>query len=174
MQHHETTPMSRKWKARLKVERGCHRGRYEDIERAARAAGDDGFCAVAAMATAFGCSYKTMAALAAEHGRQFGKGTAIWNVIDAIAERFGKRVEVTFARADTMYGEHVARTHGATLSDKGFSLKTVTDRLPRGRHIVLIRRHALAVRNGHIHDWTATDSRALQVQVVFTVRPREQ
>lgn len=173
----KTTVGSRKWRARNNVGRvttRAHLGRYEDVSAAADQAGDSGFCAVAAMATVFGASYATINGILLELGaRRMRGGTFTSSNIEKVAERFGKRAVIAYAKAGTRTGAYLEHAKGAKLSAEGFTLRTVAARYPRGRFVVLVAGHAVGLRNGRIHDWTAATAMARRVEAIWQILPRE-
>jgi hypothetical protein len=55
----------------------------------------------------------------------------------------------------TYYGKRMAKMsmeHAVTYRDKGMTLKTFLADNPKGRHVVIVRGHALAVVNGNTVD----------------------
>ena len=104
-------------------------------------------CAVRAIANVGVYSYPLALSLLNKAGRRFNKGTP-WDALDKVYKEAG-------AFNVTYYGKRMAkmsREHSVTHRDKSMTLKTFLADNPKGRHVVIVRGHALAVVDGGIVD----------------------
>lgn len=104
-------------------------------------------CAVRAIANVGTYSYPLALQLLSRAGRRDNKGTP-WHALDKVYKEAG-------AFNITYYGKGMAkmsREHAVTYRDKGMTLKTFLTNNPKGRHVVIISRHALAVVDGSTVD----------------------
>lgn len=104
-------------------------------------------CTVIAVAATTGVPYETAHAALAIQGRSHGKGAYDHQYLDAVRS-LGFRV----TRVD---------------DDRIKTVKTIGRVLPRGSYIVQVRRHALALVDGKVHD--PTDGRAMPVRNVWRI-----
>jgi hypothetical protein len=104
-------------------------------------------CAVRAIANVGVYSYPLALSLLNRAGRRDNKGTP-WHALDKVYKEAG-------AFNVTYYGKRMAKMsmeHAVTYRDKGMTLKTFLADNPKGRHVVIVRGHALAVVNGNTVD----------------------
>jgi hypothetical protein len=104
-------------------------------------------CAVRAIANVGVYSYPLALYSLERAGRKDNKGTP-WDALDKVYKEAG-------AFNVTYYGKRMAKMsmeHAVTYRDKGMTLKTFIANNPKGRHIVIVSRHALAVVDGGIVD----------------------
>ena len=125
---------------------------FADTETASRAKGENNDCAVKAAAIAANIDYDTVHKAFAANGRRKGRGTYDHTFIAALSD-LGIEYEVSNPRK---------RDGGQ------YTCKTIGRALGKGRHIVFVRRHALAVVDGKVEDWSA--NRAKRVTRVWTIK----
>jgi len=104
-------------------------------------------CAVRAIANVGVYSYPLALSLLNKAGRKFNRGTP-WDALDKVYREAG-------AYNVTYYGKRMAKMsmeHSVTYRDKSMTLKTFIADNPKGRHIVVVSRHALAVVDGSTVD----------------------
>ncbi len=98
----------------------------------ASAAGERKDCAVRSFSVAACVSYEFASKLFEKHGRKHNKGTSFTVSDSVIKEEFPNHVFV-----------------GA----EGLTLPNFAKRYNKGHYIVHVRKHALAIVDGVIHDW---------------------
>jgi len=104
-------------------------------------------CAVRAIANVGVYSYPLALSLLSRAGRKFNRGTP-WDALDKVYREAG-------AFNVTYYGKRTAKMsveHAVMHSGKGLTLKTFLANNPKGRHVVIVRGHALAVVDGSTVD----------------------
>jgi len=104
-------------------------------------------CAVRAIANVGVYSYPLALYSLERAGRRDNRGTP-WHALDKVYKEAG-------AFNVTYYGKRMAKMsmeHSVTYRDKGMTLKTFIANNPKGRHIVIVSRHALAVVDGSTVD----------------------
>lgn len=104
-------------------------------------------CVVRAIANVGVYSYPLALSLLRFAGRRDNRGTP-WDALDKVYKQAG-------AFNVTYYGERmecISKRHGVTYKNKGITLKTFLDNNQKGRHIVIVRGHALAVVDGSTVD----------------------
>ena len=104
-------------------------------------------CAVRAIANVGVYSYPLALYSLERAGRKDNRGTP-WHALDKVYKEAG-------AFNVTYYGKRMAkmsREHAVTYRDKGMTLKTFIADNPKGRHVVIVRGHALAVVDGSTVD----------------------
>lgn len=100
-------------------------------------------CAVRAIANVGAYSYPVALKLMAQEGRRQGRGTP-WDVLDKVYKMAG-------ASNITYYGgrmRKMAQKHSVPFREKGMTLETFLERHPKGRYVVVITGHAVAVVDG--------------------------
>lgn len=105
---------------------------------------DRGFCTVAALAMTLDWSFGKAHRWMAKAGRKNGRGMYIgaWRpAIEAAAESVGKRF---------YEGDWHELANGKTMTLSRFCKEN-----PRGTFYVQVNRHAVAIVDGVMHDWTA-------------------
>jgi hypothetical protein len=119
-------------------------------------------CAVRAIANVGVYSYPLALSLLNRAGRRDNKGTP-WHALDKVYKEAG-------AFNVTYYGKRMAKMsmeHAVTYRDKGMTLKTFLADNPKGRHVVIVRGHALAVVNGNTVDMFSSKA-GMRVIASFT------
>jgi len=119
-------------------------------------------CAVRAIANVGVYSYPLALSLLNRAGRRDNKGTP-WHALDKVYKEAG-------AFNVTYYGKRMAKMsmeHAVTYRDKGMTLKTSLADNPKGRHVVIVRGHALAVVNGNTVDMFSSKA-GMRVIASFT------
>ena len=104
-------------------------------------------CAVRAIANVGAFSYPLALKLMAQEGRPRGRGTP-WDTLHKVYTMAGA-FDVTY------YGERMRRLsekRSVALRPQGMTLETFLERHPKGRYVVVITKHALAVVDGTIVD----------------------
>lgn len=104
-------------------------------------------CAVRAIANVGAYPYPVALRLMAQEGRRKGRGTP-WKALDKVYKMAGA-FDVTY------YGERMRRlsqTHSVPFRPQGMTLETFLERHPKGRYVVVVTKHALAVVDGAIVD----------------------
>jgi hypothetical protein len=104
-------------------------------------------CAVRAIANVGTYSYPLALSLLSNAGRRDNRGTP-WHALNKVYKEAG-------AYNVTYYGKRMAKMsmeHSVTYRDKGMTLKTFLANNPKGRHVVIVRGHALAVVDGSTVD----------------------
>lgn len=104
-------------------------------------------CAVRAIANVGAFSYPLALKLMAQEGRPRGRGTP-WDTLHKVYTMAGA-FDVTY------YGERMRRLsekRGVSLRPQGMTLETFLERHPKGRYVVVITKHALAVVDGAVVD----------------------
>lgn len=100
-------------------------------------------CAVRAIANIGAYPYPVALKLMAQEGRSRGRGTP-WDVLDKVYKMAGA-FDITY------YGgrmRKMAQKHSVPFREKGMTLETFLERHPKGRYVVVITRHAIAVVDG--------------------------
>ena len=121
---------------------------FESIDKVAtRYYNDSGYCGVIGAAVVAGVGYGKAYHALRRAGRIHGQGVN----------------EIMIERALRELGHSVTRT----FSYNGRQIKTMGRRLPTGHHLVFVRGHVAAVREGQVMDWTA--GRAHKVKDVWTI-----
>lgn len=134
--------------------------RYQELASKMRADGDAGACTVIATAIVCGCSWRTAERINAEYGRQKRQGTFFngTTLMHNVLARLGKVAQP----------EYNVRTNPGT---PRFTLKTVARRYPKGRYLVFVHGHVLALRNGVIDDFS--DGRQHKVLSVYKIEGKQ-
>jgi len=104
-------------------------------------------CAVRAIANVGAYPYPVALRLMAQEGRKKGRGTP-WDTLDKVYKMAGA-FDVTY------YGERMRRlskTHSVPFRPQSMTLETFLERHPKGRYVVVITKHAVAVVNGAVVD----------------------
>jgi len=112
---------------------------------------DKNDCAIRALANVSTMTYPEAHARMTELGRRKNRGTP-WVALHTVYTEAG-------AKDIAYYGGKMVRLstkHNVKHFEKGFTLKTFVSKRPKGRHIVLIKGHALAVCNGAVIDTFAS------------------
>jgi hypothetical protein len=112
---------------------------------------DKNDCAIRALANVSALSYPEAHTRITQLGRRKNRGTP-WAALHTAYTEAGAK-EVAY------FGNKMFRLsvkHNVKLFDKGFTLKTFVSKKPIGRHIVLVKGHALAVCNGSVIDTFAS------------------
>lgn len=120
-------------------------------------------CAVRALANVSALTYPECRDMMADEGRASGRGTA-WNTLHRVYVKAGAKRVCYYGKMAT---EKNKLTFNVNISAKGVSLKTLTTILPKGRHIVLVKGHALALCDGKIID-TFSSKAGVHVKAVYT------
>lgn len=105
-------------------------------------------CTVRALANATGMHYADAHALLSKHGRRFRRG-AVFSVYHGAYVEAG--LQLVGVYGSTKRARFAGRSAGLT-SGEGITLGRLMPRLQRGRYVVLITGHALAVVDGRIID----------------------
>lgn len=119
-------------------------------------------CVVRAIANVGVYSYPLALSLLSKAGRIDNRGTP-WDTLDKVYKQAG-------AFNVTYYGkrmECISKRHGVTYKNKGITLKTFLANNPKGRHIVIVRGHALAVVEGGTVDVFSSKA-AMRIIASFT------
>ena len=119
-------------------------------------------CAVRAIANVGVYSYPLALSLLNRAGRRDNKGTP-WHALDKVYKEAG-------AFNVTYYGKQMAKMsmeHAVAYRDKGMTLKTFIANNPKGKHIVVVSRHALAVVDGSTVDMFSSKA-GMRVIASFT------
>ena len=104
-------------------------------------------CAVRAIANVGAYPYPVALRLMSQEGRPRGRGTP-WDALDKVYKMAGA-FDVTY------YGERMRRLsqkHSVPFRPQSMTLETFLERHPKGRYVVVITKHALAVVDGTIVD----------------------
>lgn len=104
-------------------------------------------CAVRAIANVGAYPYPMALKLMTQEGRPRGRGTP-WDTLHKVYTMAGA-FDVTY------YGERMRRLsekRSVALRPQGMTLETFLERHPKGRYVVVITKHALAVVDGTIVD----------------------
>ena len=104
-------------------------------------------CAVRAIANVGAYPYPMALRLMTQEGRPRGRGTP-WDTLHKVYTMAGA-FDVTY------YGERMRRLsekRSVPLRPQGMTLETFLERHPKGRYVVVITKHALAVVDGTIVD----------------------
>jgi len=112
---------------------------------------DKNDCAIRALANVSTMTYPEAHARMTQLGRRKNRGTPWIALHTAYTEAGAKDV--------TYFGSKMVRfstKHNVKHFKQSFTLKTFVSKRPKGRHIVLIRGHALAVCNGAVIDTFAS------------------
>ena len=114
---------------------------------------EKGFCTVAALALCLDWSFGKAHRYMSKHGRGNRKGMhwTVWlPALKEAAEKDGKEVK------------HVQQYDGMTLN------RFCKQRI-KGIYYVKVNRHALCIRVGVIHDWTADTAGRRKIQMLFKI-----
>lgn len=130
-------------------------------------------CAVKALAVATGFSYDDCWAFWALHGRKPRRGTYTYRTLDRGAKDFPElgfrsvrvggvreKRDVRWNDATRRYEDCSAKPDGWT--DHGTTLRTFCREHPKGRFLVTVSQHALAVVDGVVYDYCARDLRRIR------------
>ena len=112
---------------------------------------DKNDCAIRALANVSTMTYPEAHARMTQLGRRKNRGTP-WKALHTAYVEAG-------AKDITYYGDKMAwhsTNHNVKHFKQGFTLKTFVSKRPKGRFIVVIRGHALAVCNGAVIDTFAS------------------
>jgi len=104
-------------------------------------------CAVRAIANVGAYPYPMALKLMAQEGRPRGRGTP-WKALDKVYKSAGA-FDITY------YGERMwwlSEKHKVSFRSQGMTLETFLERHPKGRYVVVVTRHAVAVVDGAIVD----------------------
>tara|TARA_R100000329_G_C7608605_1_gene215907 strand:+ start:76 stop:579 length:504 start_codon:yes stop_codon:yes gene_type:complete len=123
-------------------------------------------CTVKALAIAAGKTYEQAHGALALRGRNYRKGTAMFNVFNALRDFGFTEKEVyrhsAIEKAENPYywdcekTQEIAKKMRRTRWAKGRTMKSIEPHLPkRGVYIIQTSSHVLCVRAGQIHDWTS-------------------
>ena len=129
--------------------------RFAELHQKVSAIGDTNACTVIATAIVCGCSHASADRVLNEIGkRERRKGVYFHGtqLMHDVLSRFNKVASCEYSSRD---------------GGRGFSLKTVAKRYPKGRYLVFIRGHVAALRNGKLDDWS--DGRSHKVLAVFKI-----
>lgn len=110
--------------------------------------GERNDCVVRAISNATGKDYSEVHAVLKKHGRKDRKGTQ-WHTSIAAMKELGME---GVAIGNGQSAKFMARQGKMERHEKGVTLGKLLKDLPRGRFVVYIRGHALAVVNGEIID----------------------
>lgn len=133
--------------------------RFRELLNKVTAIGDHSACTVIATAIVCGCSHASADKVVTEvGGRERGRGIYFngTELMHNVLAKFGKVATCEYSR-ERDYRPGV----------RGFSLKTVAQRYPRGRYLVFVRGHVAALRNGKLDDWS--EGRSHTVQAVYRI-----
>ena len=112
---------------------------------------DKNDCAIRALANVSTMTYPEAHARITELGRRKNRGTP-WVALHTAYTEAGAKDVAYFGSKMVKY----STKHNVKHFKQGFTLKTFVSKRPKGRHIVLIRGHALAVCNGAVIDTFAS------------------
>lgn len=110
---------------------------------------DKNDCAIRAIANvSTGVSYVTLRQQMMDMGRRVNKGTP-WHILDRVYREHGAKTTLLWGKA----GRKMMRlVNYSAITEEGITLKRFVDTHPTGRHIIIVRGHALALINGKIID----------------------
>ena len=111
-------------------------------------AGEHNDCMVRAVTNVTGKSYDEVHAIMKKFGRKDRCGTP-WYVCAAVMNHLGFE---GIAIGKNRTASYMKRVHGMQHEQKGVTLKRLTQDLPRGKFVVIVRGHATALVNGNIID----------------------
>jgi hypothetical protein len=123
-------------------------------------------CTVRALANAKGIDYLTAHATAKQHGRVSGKGVH-FNVLHSMYTAMGFELLNIFGT--TRPAGWARWFTGTKTIEKGITLKRLLPKLTKGRYIVNITGHALAVVDGKVID-TNHNRESVSVIAVFKLK----
>lgn len=98
-------------------------------------------CSVISVSIATGTDYDVTEKMLASMGRRYNKGSNVPMITAAARELSGDN-SITF--------EHVRKPCGGK-----YTMKTIGNLYPAGKHLVLVNGHVAAMVDGVIHDWSA-------------------
>lgn len=123
-------------------------------------------CVVRAFANASGVDYLSAHALAKTYNRKSGKGMHFNNLHDMYVNNGFELVDVFGSTYPAKYARFYV---GKTTATKGTTLKNLLPKLGKGRYIVNVTRHALAVVDGQVID-TFNSRESVSVIAVFKLK----
>lgn len=133
--------------------------RFRELYNKVISIGDRSACTVIATAIVCGCSHASADKVVTEVGGRT-RGNGIYfngtELMHSVLAKFGKVATSEYQR---QYGV------------RGFSLKTVAKRYPRGRYLVFIKGHVAALRNGKLDDWS--EGRSHTVLSVYRITGKQ-
>lgn len=110
---------------------------------------DKNDCAIRAIANvSTGVSYVTLRQQMMDMGRRVNKGTP-WHILDRVYREQGAKITLLWGKAGMKLKDHIEYS---AITEEGITLSRFIDTHPTGRHIVVVRGHALALINGKIID----------------------
>lgn len=110
-------------------------------------------CAIRAIANVTtGKGYVMLRQQMMELGRKANRATP-WTVLDKLYQQEGAIVVLLWGSAGKKMKRHVT---SGILVEEGITLRRFVNTHPKGRHIVIVRGHALALVNGNIIDTVHT------------------
>lgn len=109
---------------------------------------DKNDCAIRAIANVSSIPYPVLREKMIKLGRKPNRGTP-WNVLDKVYKESGAMLTFIWGKAARSLKHYVKYND---VVDKSITLERFVKTFPKGRHIVLIRKHALAVVDGKIID----------------------
>ena len=112
---------------------------------------DKNDCAIRALANVSTMTYPEAHARMTQLGRRKNRGTP-WEALHTAYTEAGAKDVAYFGSKMVKF----STKHNVKHFKQGFTLKTFVSKRPKGRHIVLIRGHALAVCNGAVIDTFAS------------------
>lgn len=121
----------------------------EELISSSRSMGEKKDCSVNAWANVFDCPYPQAHAWLKSHGRVSGRG-ATSKMIEAALD--------SCTKAKIRIGPYA--------SSNRVSLKRFCEQHPKGRYYVLVKGHALCVKDGVVYDWIDAPRR----MVLFAAR----
>jgi len=138
---------------------------YRKIQRRSEKWRESNDCTVKALAIATGKTYEQAHGALALRGRNFRKGTAMFNVFHALRDFGFTEKEVyrhsAIQKAEGFYYQNcektqeIAKKMRRTRWAKGRTIKSIEPHLPkRGVYLIQTSSHVLCVRAGQVHDWT--------------------
>lgn len=137
------------------------------------AASERNDCAVKALAVATGYSYDDCHAFWELHGRKAGRGTYTYRTLDRGTKLFPElgfrsvkvggireKRDIRWNARTLRYEDCSSKPDGWT--DHGTTLRRFCRDNPKGRFLITVAYHALAVIDGVIYDYTARDLRRIR------------
>ena len=138
---------------------------FQKMERRSRKWRESNDCTVKALAIATGKTYEQAHGALALRGRNHRKGTAMFNVFNALRDFGFTEKEVyrhsAVQKAENIYyqkceqTQEIAKKMRRTRWAKWRTIKSIAPHLPkRGVYLIQTSSHVLCVRAGQVHDWT--------------------
>lgn len=123
--------------------------------------GEKNDCVVRAIANCTGKHYDEVHNLVAKHGRKEGKGT-YWNTTLAVMQELGFRCMVF---GNTNCANFFSRNLGV-VKQKSLTLAKAVKQFDKGKHVVFVPGHAIAMQDGELIDACYNSTRK-QVAVIW-------